>query len=180
MAALTEEQSLIKDQAQSWVSEQSPVTQFRAMRDSGIDVAFTQDSWNAMVEMGWTGILVPEQYGGSDLGYLTCGVILEEMGRQLAAAPLFASALVGTSAVLLGGSEDQKQALLPKVVDGSEILTLAIDESPRHAPANTALQASAGGDGFTLSGSKTFVLEGMAARPRSASVRAAAKLRFRR
>ena len=41
------------------------------MRDSGIDVAFTQDSWNAMVEMGWTGILVPEQYGGSDLGYLT-------------------------------------------------------------------------------------------------------------
>lgn len=163
MAALTEEQSLIKDQAQSWVSEQSPVTQFRAMRDSGVDVAFTADSWNAMVEMGWTGILVPEQYGGSDLGYLTFGVILEEMGRQLAAAPLFASALVGTSAVLLGGSEDQKQALLPKVVDGSEILTLAIDESPRHAPANTALQASAGGDGFTLSGSKTFVLEGMAA-----------------
>lgn len=163
MAALTEEQSLIKDQAQSWVSEQSPVTQFRAMRDSGVDVAFTLDSWNAMVEMGWTGILVPEQYGGSDLGYLTFGVILEEMGRQLAAAPLFASALVGTSAILLGGSEDQQQALLPKVVDGSEILTLAVDESPRHAPASTALQASVGGDGFTLSGSKTFVLEGMAA-----------------
>ncbi len=163
MAALTEEQSLIKDQAQSWVSEQSPVTQFRAMRDSGVDVAFTLDSWNAMVEMGWTGILVPEQYGGSDLGYLTFGVILEEMGRQLAAAPLHASALVGTSAVLLGGSEDQQQALLPKVVDGSEILTLAIDESPRHAPASTALQASTGGDGFSLNGSKTFVLEGMAA-----------------
>jgi alkylation response protein AidB-like acyl-CoA dehydrogenase len=163
MAALTEEQSLIQDQARSWVTEQSPVSQFRAMRDSAVDVAFTADNWDAMVKMGWTGILVPEQYGGSDLGYLTFGVILEEMGRQLVAAPLYASALVGASAVLLGGSEEQKQQILPKVVDGSEILSLAVDETPRHAPFQTALQASASGDGFVINGSKTFVLEGMAA-----------------
>ena len=130
MAALTEEQSLIQDQARSWVTEQSPVSQFRAMRDSAVDVAFTADNWDAMVKMGWTGILVPEQYGGSDLGYLTFGVILEEMGRQLVAAPLYASALVGASAVLLGGSEEQKQQILPKVVDDSEILSLAVDETP--------------------------------------------------
>ncbi len=163
MAALTEEQSMLRDQASAWVVEQSPVQKFREMRDSGIEQAFTPTTWEAMVEMGWTGILIPEAYGGSDLGFLTFGVVLEQLGRQLAASPLFASALVGTSAVLLGGNEEQKQTLLSKVVDGSEILTLAVDEGPRHAPANIALKAESAGGGFTLTGSKTFVVEGMTA-----------------
>lgn len=134
MAALTEEQSMIRDQAKSWVTEQSPVQKFREMRDSGIESKYTPDTWQAMIEMGWTGIVVPEQYGGSGLGYLTFGVVLEEVGRQLTASPLFASALVGASAVLLGGKEEQKQEILPKIVDGSVILTLAVDEGPRHSP----------------------------------------------
>ena len=113
--------------------------------------------------MGWTGILIPEEYGGADMGYLTFGIVLEELGRNLAASPLFASALAGTSAVLLGGSEAQKQQLLPKVVDGSEILTLAVDEGPRHSPTDIALSASKTGSGYRLDGDKTFVLEGMAA-----------------
>ena len=163
MAALTEEQSMLKDQAGAWVTEQSPVQKFRQMRDSGNEQAFTSATWDAMVEMGWTGILIPEAYGGSDLGYLTFGVVLEQLGRQLTASPLFASALVGATAVLLGGSEEQKQRLLPKVVDGSEILTLAADEGPRHAPTTIALKAEKSGAGFRLTGSKKFVLEGMAA-----------------
>lgn len=163
MAALTEEQTMIRDQAKSWVDEQSPVKKFREMRDSGIEQAFLPDTWSAMVEMGWTGIIVPEQYGGSDLGYLTFGLVLEETGRNLTASPLFASAFVGASALLLGGSDDQKQRWLPGVVDGSGILTLAVDEGPRHDPAGIAMEAKAGGDGFTLRGSKTLVPEGMSA-----------------
>ncbi len=163
MAALTEEQSMLKDQASAWAREAAPVQKFREMRDSGAKTGFTPATWGAMVEMGWTGILVPEAYGGSDLGYLTFGVVLEELGRQLTASPLYASALVGTSAVLLGGSEAQKSSLLPKVVDGSEILTLAVDEGPRHAPAATALTAEQHGDGYKLSGNKAFVVEGMSA-----------------
>lgn len=163
MAALTEEQSLLKDQAQSWVREQAPVVKFREMRDSSIEQAFTPTIWPAMVEMGWTGILVPEQYGGSDLGYLTFGVVLEELGKQLVASPLFASALVGASAFLLGGNDAQKKKYLPAIVDGSQIVTLAVDEGPRHAPARTALQAKKTTNGFALSGAKTFVPEGMAA-----------------
>jgi alkylation response protein AidB-like acyl-CoA dehydrogenase len=163
MAALTEEQSLIKDQAKSWATEQAPVSKFREMRDSSVEQRFTPATWNAMVDMGWTGILIPEEYGGSDLGYLTFGVVLEELGRQLTASPLVASALVGASAILLGGNDQQKQLVLPKIVDGSAILTLAVDEGPRHAPAQTALSAESKGDGFVLTGSKTFVLEGMAA-----------------
>lgn len=163
MAALTEEQSMLKDQASAWVTEQAPVQKFREMRDSGIDQGFTPTTWETMVEMGWTGILIPEAFGGSDLGYLTFGVVLEQLGRQLTASPLFASALVGTSAVLLAGNDDQKQALLPKVVDGSAILTLAVDEGPRHAPTGISLKAEAAGSGFKLTGAKTFVPEGMAA-----------------
>jgi alkylation response protein AidB-like acyl-CoA dehydrogenase len=163
MAALTEEQSMLKDQASAWARDEAPVQKFREMRDAGTEAGFTPATWESMVEMGWTGILVPESHGGSDLGYLTFGVVLEELGRQLTASPLFASALAGTSAILLGGNESQKSGLLPKVVDGSEILTLAVDEGPRHAPAATALAAEKSGNGFKLSGSKAFVVEGMAA-----------------
>lgn len=163
MAALNEEQTLIRDQAKSWVTAQFPVRKFRELRDARTETAHSPEAWNAMVEMGWTGILVPEEYGGSDLGYLTFGLILEELGRQLTPSPLLASALTGASALILGGSDAQKGEWLPKVVDGSAILTLAVDEGPRHAPARTALKAAADGDGYVLSGSKTLVLEGMVA-----------------
>ncbi|MDA0978217.1 MAG: acyl-CoA dehydrogenase family protein [Proteobacteria bacterium] len=163
MAALTEEQSMIRDQAKSWVTEQSPVQKFREMRDKDVDGSYFPETWSAMVDMGWTGIIVPEQYGGSDLGYLTFGVILEECGRQLTASPLFASALAGASALLVAGNEDQKQAVLPKIVDGSAIVTLAVDEGPRHDPAGARLKAEKSGDGYMLTGDKTFVLEGMTA-----------------
>ena len=163
MAALTEEQGMIRDQAQNWASTQSPVKKFREMRDSDTDIAFFPETWSSMIEMGWTGILVPEAYGGSELGYLTVGVVLEEIGRHLTASPLFASAVVGATALVQAGSEDQKQHFLPKIVDGTSILTLALDEGPRTRPADIAMKAAASGDGYTLSGSKTFVHEGMSA-----------------
>lgn len=154
---------MIRDQAKAWATEQSPVQKFREMRDNKVTNNYFADTWTAMVDLGWTGILVPEQYGGSDLGYLTFGLIQEELGRQLVASPLFASALAGTSAILLGANDSQKGDILPKVVDGTEILTLAIDEGPRHAPEKVELQAVKTAKGFTLSGQKTFVHEGMAA-----------------
>lgn len=163
MAALTDEQSLTRDQAQAWASKQAPVQKFRAMRDSGVTQRFDSQTWAEIIEMGWTGILIPEEYGGLDLDYLTFGLVLEELGRQLTASPLFASALVGATALNIAGSEIQKEALLPKIVDGSEILTLAIDESNRHAPTQVALTAQATNTGFKLNGKKGFVLEGMAA-----------------
>ncbi len=163
MAALNETQSLIRDQAKSWVSEQAPVAKFRELRDSKNELAFDQKTWASMVEMGWTGIIVPEAYGGSELGYLTFGLILEETGRHLTASPLFASALVGATSVILGGSDDMKQAVLPGIVSGEQTVTMALEDGPRHNPAQTAMKAEKSGDGYTLSGSKTFVMEGLAA-----------------
>ena len=82
MAALTEEQGLIRDQAKSWATEQSPVTKFRKLRDEKVPNASWPDAWQAMIDMGWTGILVPVAHGGSDLGFLTFGLILEELWSQ--------------------------------------------------------------------------------------------------
>ena len=163
MAALTEEQTIIQDQAKAWVSEQAPVQKFREMRDSGTPTKYSPETWQAMVDMGWTGILVPEQYGGSDLGYLTFGLILEEMGRHLTASPLFASAFCGTSALLVAGSETQKSQLLPGIVDGSVIATLAIEEQVRHNPERVSTGAERVSEGFILNGMKRFVLEGQVA-----------------
>lgn len=160
MAALNEEQNLIRDQARAWVEKRAPVKRFRALRDSAEDACIDTELWSDMVEMGWTGILVPEEYGGTDLGQLTFGLILEELGRQLVATPLLASALIGVSALRLGGSERQKTELLPKIVDGSVILTLAVDEDARHAPSNIGLKATKTASGFRLEGTKVFVLEG--------------------
>ncbi len=163
MAALNEEQSMIKDQASAWVIKENPVKKFRAMRDSNNALGFDQATWQHIVDMGWAGILVPEQYGGSDLGYLTFGIILEQLGQQLVASPLFASAYVGASALLLAGNEQQKHHLLPAIAEGKEIVTLALEEGSHHAPEKIALSAKKEGSHFVLNGEKTFVLEGMAA-----------------
>jgi len=163
MAVLTEEQAFIKDQASAWVIDKAPVSSFRALRDSKSGRAFLPQTWRAMVDMGWSGILVPEQYGGSDLGYLTFGLILEQLGRQLTASPLFASSLVGASGLMLAGNAAQQEALLPGVVNGTAILAVALDESSRHQPEKTAFRAEKAGDGFSLNGKKTFVAEGMSA-----------------
>jgi len=163
MAVLTEEQSMLRDAAKTWTQEKSPVSAFRKMRDSGAPLGYDPAVFAEMAEMGWTGVIIPEQYGGSDFGYLSLGLVLEELGRTLTASPLLATGLAAASALILAGSDAQKEAWLPKFASGEAVGTLAIDEGPHHAPDKVALEAKKSGAGYTLSGKKTFVLEGMAA-----------------
>ena len=163
MAALTEDQAMVQEQAKAWTRDGAPVAKFREMRDSGNEYGFDKATWEGMGELGWAGILIPEEFGGSELGYLTFGVVLEETGRQLTASPLLASGLVAASALVVGGTTEQKQTWLPKIAEGSAIVTLAIDEGSRHSPQQTALKADKASGGFALSGTKVHVLEGLAA-----------------
>jgi alkylation response protein AidB-like acyl-CoA dehydrogenase len=163
MAVLTEEQSMLRDAAKTWTQEKSPVSAFRKMRDSGAPLGYDPAVFAEMAEMGWTGVIIPEQYGGSDFGYLSLGLVLEELGRTLTASPLLATGLAAASALILGGSDGQKEAWLPKFASGEAVGTLAVDEGPHHAPDKVALEAKKSGAGYTLSGKKSFVLEGMAA-----------------
>jgi alkylation response protein AidB-like acyl-CoA dehydrogenase len=163
MAVLTEEQSMLRDAARTWTQEKSPVTAFRKMRDSGAPLGYDPAAFAEMAEMGWTGVIIPEAFGGSDFGYLSLGLILEELGRTLTASPILATALAAASAVILGGSEAQKDKWLTQIASGDLVGTLAIDEGPHHRPEKVAVTAVKSGAGYKISGTKTFVLEGMAA-----------------
>src|SRR5579864_1906407 len=175
MAVLTEEQSMLRDAARTWTQEKSPVSAFRKMRDSGATLGYDPAAFREMAEMGWTGVIIPEEYGGSNFGYLSLGLVLEETGRTLTASPLLSTALAAASALILGGADAQKEAWLTKIASGEAVGTLAVDEGPHHAPEKTALEAKKSGSGYTLNGSKTFVLEGMAANVFVVSARTSGK-----
>src|SRR6201996_7771578 len=127
MAVLSEEQSMLRDAARTWTQEKSPVTAFRKMRDADAPLGYDPAAFAEMAEMGWAGGVIPEAYGGSGVGYLSLGLVLEEMGRTLAASPLIASALAAASALVMGGTDAQKQAWLPKIAAGEAVATLAVD-----------------------------------------------------
>jgi len=154
MAILTEEQTMLRDMAREWADNESPVTAFRKMRDTAPEGLFDANAWQAQAEMGWAGILVPEAYGGAEMGYLSLGLVIEQLGRTLTATPLAASA-AATSAIVLGGSDAQKAEWLPKVATGEVIATLAVDEGPRFGG-----PIAARAEGGKLSGTKEFVAEG--------------------
>ncbi len=163
MAVLTEEQTMLRDAAKGWTSESAPVGALRKLRDGKSKQSFDPAAWAEMGEMGWAGVIVPEDYDGSAFGYLGLGLILEETGRTLAASPLLSTAMIAASALQLGGSDDQKKAWLLKIATGAAVATLAVDEGSHHAPARTALTATKSGAGYVLNGTKTFVLDGEAA-----------------
>ena len=156
---LTEEQGMLKDAARDFVAEQLSLTHFRKQRNDGAN-GKDKDRSDAMAEMGWFGVLIPEEFGGSEFGYVGLGQVLEAQGRTLAASPLLQTAMVGVSALVLGGSDTQKETLLPKIAEGKITTALAVDEHAHHAPANVAMTATAAGGGYTLTGKKVFVPNG--------------------
>lgn len=162
MAILTEEQVMLKEMARDWADEQSPVSEFRRLREStvGLQRGFSADLYQQMADMGWAGILVPENHGGSAFGYVGLGLVLEQAARTLTASPLMLSAGVGASALLLGGNGEQQAQWLPGIASGEVIVALAVDEGPRHNPERIGCEASACEGGWQLSGRKTFVMEG--------------------
>ena len=160
---LNEEQRLLQDTARDFLGSQAPVEALRKLRDDSDPLGYARDLWQQMAEMGWASIILPETYGGLEFGFLGLGVVLEETGRTLTASPLLASAVVGASAILLGCSEEQKQALLPSIASGELTLALALEESHHHRPTHIATTAQQQGDNFIVNGSKCFVLDGHSA-----------------
>jgi alkylation response protein AidB-like acyl-CoA dehydrogenase len=136
------------------------VSQLRALRDGRDETGFSRELWRGIAEMGWTGVLVPEEYGGLAFGNVGAALICEEMGRTLTASPFLSTAVMAATALTGGGSEAQKQRWLPAIVAGEAILALAVDEGRKHDPAQTALKAEKSGNGFRLDGTKTFVGDG--------------------
>ena len=112
---LNEEQIFLKDSAKKFALEKTPTTHFREVRDSELEDCYDEKIWQEMVSLGWSGILVPEEYGGSNFGVAGISSILEELGRTLTPSPLFSTAVVGVSLVK-HANDDLKKEILPKVV----------------------------------------------------------------
>ena len=157
---LSEDQLMLQDMARSFFDEKSPVERMRGLRDSRDESGFTRDLWKEMAELGWCGILLPEELGGADMGYGELGTVLNECGRVLAPEPFISTVLLGANAILLGGNEPLQKELLPDVSSGDRILCLAFQEQGRFAPYNVETVASKDGGGFKISGTKSFVLDG--------------------
>lgn len=162
---------MLKDSAKEFLKEQGSIKELRRLRDERDPIGFSRELWQSMVELGFTGTLIPEDFGGSGFGHVGMGQIMEECGRNLTASPLFATSVVGASALLLAGNEQQKRELLPQVANGTLLLTLAVDETVRHAPANISVRAEKRGDKFVVNGQKTFVVDGHVADKLIVSVR---------
>jgi len=157
---LTEDQTLLRDSASGFLKQNAPIAQFRELRDRNDPDGFSRPLWHGFAEMGFCGILIPETFGGLALGPVEAGIIMEEIGRTLAPSPFIGTALLAATALVRGGTPAQQQAWLPRLAQGTLIATLAVDEGPKHAPERTALVARRAGNGFALSGTKTFVADG--------------------
>jgi alkylation response protein AidB-like acyl-CoA dehydrogenase len=157
---LTEEQSMLRDSARGLISDKAPVSHLRHLRDSKDATGFSRELWKSFAEMGFSGLLVPEEFGGSGLGCVEAGVVMEEIGRALMPSPFLATAVVAASALSRGGSAAQKSEYLPKISAGELLAALAVDEGTKHRPLRTGLRAVRSGNGFKLAGSKAFVVDG--------------------
>jgi alkylation response protein AidB-like acyl-CoA dehydrogenase len=157
---LSEEQSMLRDSARGLISDKAPVSHLRQLRDAKDATGFSRDLWKTFAEMGFSGLLVPEDFGGSGLGCVEAGVVMEEIGRALMSSPFLATAVLAASALSRGGSAAQKSEHLPKIADGSLLAALAIDEGTKHRPLHTQMQAVRSGNGFKLQGDKAFVVDG--------------------
>ena len=148
--AFSEEQAMILDSAMSFCSDRSDITAVRSLL--GSETGYSADVWAEMVALGWTGIAIPEQYGGSELGIGSTIPLVESMGRHLLSTP-YISTTIASQAILRGGSDEQKAQWLPKVAEGS-VGTLALLDNEDWGATSTSCELSAR---LELQGSKLFV-----------------------
>ena len=160
---LNEEQQMLSDSAKDFAANRTPVNHFRSLRDNNDPLNWDKDVWKEMVDLGWSGILIPEEFGGSDFGLAGISVIMQEVGKTLTPSPLFATAVMGASAINTFGTQEQKAEYLPKIAAGNITTAIAIDEESHHAPFNSIAQAELVGDEWVLNGKKKFVVDGASA-----------------
>ena len=96
---LNEEQQMLRDSAKDFAEQKTPVNHFRSLRDNNDSQNWDKGIWQQMVDLGWSGILIPEEFGGSDFGIAGISVIMQECGKTLTPSPLFATAVLGLSLI---------------------------------------------------------------------------------
>ncbi len=152
---LSEEQELLKNAAREFLENECPEEHVRAMEED--ERGYSPELWKKMADLGWHGLVIPEDYGGVGFTYLDLCILVEEIGRALLPGPFIPNASAA-AALVIGGSDAQKQKYLPGIADGTAIHTYAATEaSGDWGPDGIQLAATADGDNFVLNGTKMFV-----------------------
>jgi len=158
-----EDQTMLADTASGFMAEEGNIAkQLRHYRDGNCPDGFGHKLWHQMAEMGFTGMLVDEADGGLGMGHVEAGIVLEEIGRNLTPSPFLTSSVLAATA-LKHGSDDMRGRYLPGLVSGESVFAVAIDETAKHRPDRITTKAEKSGNGFKLTGSKSFVIQGASA-----------------
>ncbi|MFM5948075.1 MAG: acyl-CoA dehydrogenase family protein [Novosphingobium sp.] len=156
----TEDQAMLADTARGFMADEGNIAkQLRHYRDINCKDGFGHALWKQFAELGFTGILVSEADGGLGMGNVEAGIVLEEIGRNLTPSPFLTSSVMAATAIA-AASDDLKGRYLPGLLAGDSVFAVAIDEWPKHRPERIATRAERSGNGFKLSGSKAFVVQG--------------------
>ena len=158
--AFSEEQEELRKTVRGFLESKSSETEVRRLMET--EAGYDEAVWKQMGEqMGLQGLAIPEEYGGSGYTYVELVVVLEEMGRRLLAAPYFSTVVLAANAILHSGDDQAKKDLLPGIASGETIATVAFtEENGRWDEAGITMTATKSGDGYTLDGVKSFVLDG--------------------
>jgi len=152
----SEEQEMLRKSARDFLANESPMTYVRQMMED--DRGFTDAQWKKMAELGWMGLILPEEHGGAGLDFVDMVVVLEEMGRVVLPGPFFSTVILGSVALSEAGSAAQRKALLPQLAAGELRVTLAqLEPSACWDAEGIQLEARQAGGGHRLSGTKLFV-----------------------
>ena len=152
----SEEQELLRKSAADFLAKECPMSYVRQMMED--DRGYSDELWNKMAELGWTGLIYPEEYGGAGLSIVDLVVVLEEMGKASVPGPFFSSTCLGGLAILEAGNEAQKQKYLPGIAAGKTKATLAfLEENARWDEKGINIKARKGKKNYSLSGVKLFV-----------------------
>ena len=158
--AFTEEQEELRKTVRAFLEAKSPETAVREQMET--EAGFDAAVWSQMGEqLGLQGLAIPEEFGGSGYTFVELGIVLEEQGRALLCAPFFSTVVLAANTLLHSGDDAAKKAHLPGIASGATIATVAFTEpSGKWDESGITLQATASGDGWTLSGTKMFVIDG--------------------
>ena len=158
--AFSEEQEELRKSVRKFLEQKSDSPEVRRLMET--EEGYDPDVWNQMAQqLGLQGLAIPEEYGGSGYSYVELIVVLEEMGRALLAAPYFSTVALAANAILASGDDSAKKELLPGIASGETIAALAFTEdSGRWDEEGIQMEATKSGDGYSLTGSKMFVIDG--------------------
>ncbi|MBL7166752.1 MAG: acyl-CoA/acyl-ACP dehydrogenase [Dehalococcoidales bacterium] len=153
---LNEEQEMLKTAARDFLSKECPKALVKAMAQD--ERGYPPELWNKITELGWPGLVFPEQYGGSGGSFLNLTVLVEEMGRACLPVPFFSTVVLGGLFILNAGSEEQQKDLLTRVTQGEVILTLALTEpTAGYEAASVAVEAAGDNGDYIINGTKLFI-----------------------